>query len=226
MINRKNLERKHLKPLDAEFSALINKAYGMQAMQKLLNEYQFESVLDLGSGEGIHSELFKKHAKEVTSLDYGESVYFKNSPSGANIVADYMDVNFEQQFDCIWCSHVLEHQLNPNLFLKKIFSDLKEGGVLALTVPPLKHAIVGGHVSLWNGGLLLYHLVHAGFNCKDASLLHYSYNVSCIVRKKTISEMPKLSFDNGDIDLLANYLPDGLSEGFDGEIFELNWYKS
>lgn len=225
MINRKNLERKHLKPLDAEFSALINKAYGMQAMQKLLKEYQFDSVLDLGSGEGIHSDIFKKRSKNVTSIDYGESVYFKNSTSGANIVADYMEVTFEQQFDCIWCSHVLEHQLNPNLFLKKIFADLKEGGVLVLTVPPLKHAIVGGHVSLWNGGLLLYHLVHAGFNCKEASLLHYSYNISCIITKKTITQLPRLSFDNGDIDLLADYLPDGLSEGFDGEIFELNWYK-
>ena len=58
-------------------------------------------------------------------------------------------------------SHVLEHQFDPQRFLRKIYECLNPDGVLALTVPPRKDEIVGGHVSLWNGGLLLYHLVLA-----------------------------------------------------------------
>ena len=122
-----------------------------------------------------------------------------------------------------WASHVLEHQANPNLFLKKIHSNLKENGILAITVPPLKHEIVGGHLTLWNAGLLLYQLVLAGFNCSDASILTYGYNISIIIRKRSISDFPELSFDKGDIKKLSNYFPVGFEEPFNGNIRRLNW---
>ena len=82
-----------------------------------------------------------------------------------------------------------EHQVNPNLFLKKIFNDLKEGGVLAITVPPLKHEIVGGHVTLWNAGLTMYQLVLAGFNCKNISIKSYGYNISVVLKKKVFKRI-------------------------------------
>jgi hypothetical protein len=36
---------------------------------------------------------------------------------------------------------VLEHQQNVGVFLAKCFDDLRDGGILAITVPPLKHEI-------------------------------------------------------------------------------------
>ena len=116
----------------------------------------------------------------------------------------------------------MEHQLNVNHFLKKIFSCLKDDGILAITVPPLKEEIVGGHVSLWNAGLLLYNLILAGFNCKDASVKSYGYNISVIVKKKK-AKLPNLKFDNGDIRDLAEFFPFNATEGFDGQIQEWNW---
>ena len=224
MINSKNILKSHLRPIEDFYRPYVNQSYGMQGMQKLINQFQFETVLDIGCGKGIHSELFQLQGKTVTSIDYGDSVYFQSGKPNNAIIGDYMNYQPEVPFDCIWCCHVLEHQLNPNLFLRKIYNDLADGGVLAITIPPLKHEIVGGHVSLWNAGLLLYHLVHAGFDCKDASLLKYAYNITCIVKKKSIDNFPKLTFDSGDIDLLASFLPEGLKEGFDGDIYELNWY--
>src|SRR5690606_36120022 len=83
------------------------------------------------------------------------------------------------------------------------------GGVLALTVPPLKSRIVGGHVSLWNAGLLLYNLVLAGFDCSRARILQYGYNISVILTK-TPAELPRdLSFDRGDLRRLRPFLPGG-----------------
>lgn len=224
MINRKNIDKSHLRPLEEFYRPYVNKTYGMQGMQKLINQFDFNTVLDIGCGKGIHSELFQLKGKSVTSIDYGDSVYFQSGKPDKAIIGDYMNYQPQTPFECIWCCHVLEHQLNPNLFLKKIYNDIEDDGVLAITVPPLKHEIVGGHVSLWNAGLLLYHLVHAGFDCKQASLLRYAYNITCIVKKKAIEHFPKLTFDSGDIDLLAAYLPEGLKEGFDGDIYELNWY--
>jgi len=196
------------------------------ALQKLINEYKFQTILDIGSGSGKHSKIFREAGKEVTSIDFGESVYFEERSENYTLIkANYYENEFTQPFDAIWASHVLEHQPNPNLFLQKVHRDLREGGILAITVPPLKHQIVGGHLSLWNAGLLLYQLIFAGFNCRDASILKYGYNISLIVEKHAISSLPKLDYDKGDIEKLLPYFPEGFSEPFNGDIRELNWFK-
>ncbi|WP_339816150.1 class I SAM-dependent methyltransferase [uncultured Imperialibacter sp.] len=202
-----------------------------QALYKVINDFEVQTVLDVGSGEGLHSDVFLKAGKVVTSIDYGDSVYFKKKRGDQEcIVADFNEHKFETQFDCLWCSHVLEHQVDVQRFLTNAHNNLKEGGVLAVTVPPLKHVIVGGHVSLWNAGLLLYRLVLAGFNCKDASVLCYGYNISVVVVKDSVDVSNKIEYDSGDIRKIKNYLPNGIKfhsnavdDLFYGRIHKLNW---
>lgn len=86
----------------------------------------------------------------------------------------------------------------------------------------MKNEIVGGHVSIWNAGLLIYNLVMAGFDCRRAAILRYSYNISCIIEKRSIVLPKDLNYDYGDIEKLSMYLPQGLAEGFNGDIYELN----
>ena len=50
---------------------------GYEAMDMLLKKFKFSTVLDVGCGQGVHSEIFLQAGKEVTALDYGESVYFR-----------------------------------------------------------------------------------------------------------------------------------------------------
>lgn len=206
---------------------------GYEALEKLLSgAYTFETVLDIGCGEGTHSEILLRAGKKVTGIDWGESIYFKKNRHNPNIETIVNDINTwdtERQFDCIWCSHVLEHQPNVNLFLKKINSLLKPDGILAITVPPLSSVIGGGHVSFWNAGLLLYNLVLAGFDCSDASIKTYCYDISVIIKKRNI-KLPSLLMDYGEIELLKPFLPKNLlfdSEApenyFEGNIEELNW---
>jgi SAM-dependent methyltransferase len=195
-----------------------------ETLQYLIENYKFDTVLDIGSGEGKHSDVFKNYNKAVTSIDYGRSIYFEKRDGNHNcIFGDYYTYEFDEKFDAIWASHVLEHQPNPNLFLKKIHSDLKEGGILAITIPPLKHEIVGGHVTLWNAGLLLYQLVLAGFNCKNVSVKSYGYNISIVLKKESITSYPELHFDSGDIKKMLHFFPDNFSEPFNGDIKLLNW---
>lgn len=202
-----------------------------RALWKLIRDYDFHTVLDIGSGEGHQAAVLLSQGKSVTALDYGESPYFKaRDPSISTLIGDFNTLDFPEQFDCTWASHVLEHQLNPHAFLRKIHAVTKEGGAVAITVPPLKHRIVGGHLTLWNGGLLLYHLVMAGFDCKEASILQYGYNISVIVRKKSI-DFPNVVFDMGDIKTIRPYLPEDLhylstsnDDSFDGNILKLNWW--
>lgn len=203
----------------------VKTRFGDIAINKVITEYKFTSVLDIGCGEGVHSDIFLNAGKEVSAIDIGESPYFKRNKSKIKtIIGDFNEYCFEETFDCVWCCHVLEHQPNPNLFLKKVHSILKEDGVLCITVPPAKQKIVGGHVTLWNAGLLLYNLVIAGFDCSEAEVMRYGYNISVIVKNKTIDVSKELSFDAGDIRIIRPYLPKSIvftngycDDAFDGE---------
>lgn len=205
---------------------------GLDCFDKMLKDYDFQTVLDIGAGECIHSEMFAQKGKSVTSLDYGKSPYVLCKNNKQNfIIADFLEYDFSgNQYDAVWCSHVLEHQLNVNLFLKKVNSVLKENGVLAITVPPLKNEIVGGHVCLWNAGLILYNLILAGFDCKDAIVKTYGYNISVIVKKKSIDIQSMLVYDNGDISTIKKYLPGCIEYhenfkdiSFNGDIKNICW---
>jgi SAM-dependent methyltransferase len=202
------------------------------ALYKLLDEYDFASVLDIGSGGGEHTAIMASAGKQVTAIDYGTSYYYRKSSENVQAtIGDFAKHHFQHEFDCVWCSHVLEHQLNVQSFLVKVKQVLRPDGVLAITVPPLKHTIAGGHVSLWNGGLLLYRLVLAGFDCSDARILRYGNNVSALLRKREIDVLGEIEYDRGDIRKIRKYLPAGLpyatrdavDDPFDGDILRLNW---
>ena len=198
---------------------MITNPHALDAVEKLNEVLPKNSlVLDVGSGQKEkHAELIRQAGHTVETVDF----YDNNTYTG-----DYNSLEIKKVYDGIWCAHCLEHQLNVQSFLKKIKSNLKEGGWLAITVPPLKHQIVSGHLSLWNAGLLLYNLIIAGFNCEDAKVKTYDYNVSVVVKNKSF-ELPQLNYNFGDLITLYDYFPKQLERNkkgfFDGQIKELNW---
>ena len=151
---------------------------GGDALEKLLDDYSFESVLDLGCDIGAHTNEFRRHGKKVSSIDLASCADFV-----PDCVGDYLTTQYSGQFDAIWCCHVLEHILDTGAFIRKMYQDLKPDGVCAITVPPAKHNIVDGHVSIWNAGLLLYNMVLCGFDCSAAAVKTYGHNISVIVKK-------------------------------------------
>ena len=191
-----------------------------QAFYKLLKEYDFKTVLDIGCGTGEHAKLFREAGKDVTTISLS---------APADVIGDFNypppTIIADTPYDCIWASHVLEHQTNVGIFLERCRYLMDDGGILAITVPPLKHDIVGGHVSRWNAGTLLYNLVLAGFDCSNAAVRTYGYNISVILEKVPIPAevFTRLSMDSGDIEQLAPYFPLEVREGFDGRIGTVNW---
>lgn len=192
----------------------VHKTSGDQAMKFCLERLDFDTVLDICCGPGHHSDQFKAAGKTVTSVD-------KRDIYGQEFVGMYQDFEFVEH-DLTWCCKALEHMLDTHSFLKKVRSETKLGGYTCMTVPPLMHDITGGHVSLWNAGLLMYHLVLAGFNCKNAHVKTYSYNISVIAQAADF-ELPELYYDIGDLELLQPWLPNWCVETFDGQILEYNW---
>jgi SAM-dependent methyltransferase len=155
----------------------------------LLHKTEFKKVLDIGCGEGLVSKIFKSLNKEVTTIEPGEGK--PRLPEFDPIIIDYKDdylnINFEEKFDVIWCSHVLEHIRNPAIFLDKIFNDLNEGGTLALTVPYNDggdiDCVVDSHINKFIIGTMLYHLISSGFDCRDIQVVIHNNELSVLLKK-------------------------------------------
>lgn len=199
----------------------VGSVRGSQALARLLDYPDVVRVLDIGSGRGDQAASMRSAGKMVTTISLEPP---------ADYVEDYLGARFPGPFDAIWASHVLEHQPDPGRFLRRCFADLRSGGILAVTVPPAKPEIVGGHFTVWNAGLLLYNLIIAGFDCRDARVSapyasgpgYEPYNISVIVRKRAAA-LPPLRFDSGDIERLAEFFPCPVSQGFDGRLRDIGW---
>jgi len=190
--------------------------HGQKAFDFLMAiQDRFDTVQDVGAGNGSIAERFRGAGKKVTTIGLGE---------GYDMEVD-MDISYQQfiftrinsSFDLIWCSHALEHALNVGTWLDNIVTACKPHGLIAITVPPAKSYIVGGHVSLWNAGLLLYRMVLAGMDCSGAHVMQGGYDISVVVEYRPIT-LPTLKHDSGDIKRLARWFPGNVSEGFDGRM--------
>lgn len=144
-----------------------------EAIYELIRNHDFKTILDVGCGRGEHAKIFRAMGKDVTTLD----PYFP-----ADIHADVMDADIDRQFDVVFCSHVLEHQRHIGAFLDRLISLCKPNGLLCITVPPeVHHGVLLCHPNQFNAGRLVYHLVLAGIDCRQARILTYGYNLSVIV---------------------------------------------
>lgn len=190
-----------------------------QALTKFISickKENLSTILDIGAGKNEpHAKEMRKNGLKVDTVDFFPA---------STVKGDYNQIQLDKHYDGVWCAHTLEHQLNVNNFLTKVFRDTKVGGLVCITVPPWKDVIVGGHVTFWNAGLLMYNMVLAGFDCSEAMVKTYGYNISVIVRKKPFN-VPKLTYDTPDVKrILKPYFPvDYDGKGFDGNIKELNW---
>lgn len=125
---------------------------------------KFKSALDIGSGEGLHAEILKKAGLEVIQIDkYSEK---------AEIKEDFMDYQFQNKFDVIFCSHVIEHQRNVGHFLDKIYDLLSDDGLLLLSAPKhIPERLVEGHLNCFYTSYFFQQLIHAGFDLKKGKFL-------------------------------------------------------
>src|SRR5690606_13650170 len=107
--------------------------------------YDFPVYLDVGAGP------WDTHASRIgrprVTVDYLPP---------ADLVGDYATLDTGRKWPAIWCSHTLEHILDPQSFIRKLFDDLELGGVLCLTVPRAHDEFIYSHVNLFTEGVLCY----------------------------------------------------------------------
>ncbi|MBR3624480.1 MAG: class I SAM-dependent methyltransferase [Selenomonadaceae bacterium] len=193
------------------------------ALLKCCEDSSINTVLDVGYGFGLQSNIFKAYGKDVTGIDFGAAEKPFKTLSG-----DFETYEFKDKYDLVWSSHSLEHQQNIRVFIQKLFSVCKPSGKVAITVPHTRGDIyvIGGHVTVWNLGLLMYNIICAGYSCVNAIGKTYAGNVSVIAPNEPIE------FD-GDYRWVNHkeYFPSNLDVGdngfgnvaFNGEVESINW---
>ncbi|MEM7530233.1 MAG: class I SAM-dependent methyltransferase [Pseudomonadota bacterium] len=193
------------------------------ALQVTIDILKPRRAIDVGCGAGRHARLLREAGCDVLAVDFGRSVYYGRREDGTDIaIGDFLELDLPGDMDLVWISHVLEHQPDVNRFLRRARACLAQDGWAVVTVPPAKPQIVGGHLTHWSPGLLLYNLVLAGFDGASARLLRHGYNITAFCRPHS-DPLPELDYDSGDIDRLTDRFPPGCMEGFDGAMTEYLW---
>jgi SAM-dependent methyltransferase len=100
------------------------------------------TFLDIGAGEGFLMAAAQAHGYAVNGLDFSAFGVSKFNPSMADklIVGDIYEglaglVSANRHFDVCSTINVLEHVIDPDLFLGSVRRVMAPDGVLAITVP-------------------------------------------------------------------------------------------
>lgn len=195
----------------------FGKFRGFDALENCL-QLPIKTVADIGSGGGEHANAFCKHSLDVTCVDYGTSIYAEKASlqNGIKVIyTDFLNWNNETQYDLVWASHILEHQRNVGIFIEKLIAVCKPDGYICITVPFPHRNIFGGHLTLWQPGILAYNIVMCGIDLSNAKML-YGYREISVIFKPIKIELPTtISFDNGDVRKLEKYFPMNFKEDAD-----------
>lgn len=123
---KNKLEQKYL---------LVKEALGFENV----DDFKF---LDIGCGEGWSLDYFKKLNWQVQGIDFSTYACEQFNPEMQDnlLVGDtfvIMDelIQKKYKYDCIYMLNVLEHVLEPENLLKKVYQLLSDVGVLLIQVP-------------------------------------------------------------------------------------------
>ena len=130
-------------------------------------------VLDVGCGQGVALELFKKERFSAVGITLNSEDVSVCRRKGYEVYE--MDQSFlefdNEEFDFIWCRHCLEHSIFPYFTLSELFRVLKRNGYLYIEVPApdtiSNHHINKNHYSVLGKKMWLELIKRTGFNILD-----------------------------------------------------------
>ena len=227
---RLELLKQHLGQAQLAASDLVPETHelpGAAMLAKLLEKHEFDTVLDFGAGWQRRCDTLLASGRSVSALLSPETppgnVPAKAIPYQGTIHSAVLP----NTFDCIIAVNVLHQERDPQRFLRRLHDLLPERSLLALTVPALRHPMLQGELSIWNAGLVLYHLVLAGFDCSNVQCLTQEAEISIILEKNAIDPWEEDS-PRPPLGTLRRHLPQALDfvhepAWFNGDIPELNW---
>ncbi len=100
-----------------------------------------KTILDVGAGSAWVAQHFRSTEVNVVSLDISllnvkKAKSIVPTINHTQIVADSFKLPFENNiFDCVIASEIIEHVVDPQLFIEELFRVVKNSGNLIITTP-------------------------------------------------------------------------------------------
>lgn len=163
-----------------------------------------QHVADCAVGHGNHAMAFLSKGRDVTGIDLSPAKI--RHPRYRHLHRSFEDCEIEA--DMVWSCHTLEHVTDTGVMLRAFRDWLKPGGWLALAVPPspMEYFHVG-HLTLWTPAHLLYNLVVAGWDCREARWYTEYHTIGVLVQKTDDIGMRGRTAMPSEIDWLNQYMP-------------------
>lgn len=158
-----------------------------------------KKVLDVGCGTGEYLKYFSPESLglDISPLNLEEAQ--KN-----NLRVKQADLNappaLEEKFDCVFCSHVLEHVENPISLLRYIYDHLEADGTAIISIPNenslihLKYpyfTMNSNHLYSFSIANMKELLMHTGFELLE---VHYDYYTEMTNRAGINKVLEKLDY--------------------------------
>lgn len=135
--------------IDAEQFDYFEKRKGATAHdERRVREYlasfvlpEVSTILDVGCGSAWVAQRYLKRNKKIFSLDIStvnpvKALQQFPSENHFGITADSYSLPFhEQTFDCVIASEIIEHLVQPDLFVSELIRVIKPGGTLLISTP-------------------------------------------------------------------------------------------
>jgi len=125
----------------SELEDMFRQRQHLAAMDMPLHELTGKKILEIGSGGGGHSALFKFHGADVTAVDItaeravGTSLKLQLVPQGAGRAyqADAENLPFRDDvFDIVYSNGVLHHSEDTDQCIAEVHRVLKPGGLAVI----------------------------------------------------------------------------------------------
>jgi 2-polyprenyl-3-methyl-5-hydroxy-6-metoxy-1,4-benzoquinol methylase len=145
--------RLHLPKMFGWAVALISKRVLVPfGWQQLANQVKGRFI-DVGCGAGSTVAIARQLGWDAMGMEIDPAAVITARRSGLNVVEGTYEhlSQYEQAFDFVMCSHVLEHVHDPLDLLGKLKSALKPGGVLLLTLPNSLSCVREHFGAYWRG---------------------------------------------------------------------------
>ena len=134
-----------------------------------------KKLLEIGVGAGQSLFWFETAGFDVTGVEpdvKNVNLINKKLTKGKCIPSYVEDLQIDEKFEIIWMSHVLEHLVQPDLFIQKVKKNLTSDGIFFVEVPNcenkfmLEKSINEPHIFHFSKNSLLHLVKSAGFTVK------------------------------------------------------------
>jgi 2-polyprenyl-3-methyl-5-hydroxy-6-metoxy-1,4-benzoquinol methylase len=103
--------------------------------QKFLKR-KIVNILEVGCGTAALSKGFLNNDIHYTGIENNSSIFNFGKKKNRNIIyGDFLKKKFKKKYDIIFASQVLEHIVDPNVFVAKCKKLLKKNGIVHLDTP-------------------------------------------------------------------------------------------